>query len=82
VAKVERAHSLPPEVGGELVQARRREGRRGEERDDRDREKTKRRQRERGTLLDDDSILVALRCRSRQPSGGLSKLKSPGAIED
>ena len=81
VAKVERAHSLPPEVGGELVQARRREGRRGEERDDRDREKTKRRHRERGTLLDDDSILVALRCRSRQPSGGLSEPKSPGAIE-
>jgi hypothetical protein len=43
---------------------------------------TERRQRERETLLDDDSILVALRCRSRQPSSGLSEPpKSPGAIE-
>jgi hypothetical protein len=42
VAKVERAHPLPPEVGGELVPARRREGRRGDERDDRDRKKTER----------------------------------------
>jgi hypothetical protein len=40
VAKVERTHSLLLGVGGELVRARRREGQRGEERDDRGREKT------------------------------------------
>ena len=40
--KFEQAHSLPPEVGGKLARARRREGRHGEERDDRDREKTER----------------------------------------